>query len=150
MDALPLRAHNLLCLLGYRGEGYSEAFVAQMTDVHQTLVAAPATLVRVLATPDVLCATCPHLRGGCTLGGPAHEAHMRAQDLDVLRRLDLEEGQVVPWRDVLARVAQRVRGADLPTICTTCQWLGLGWCADGVERVRTAHVRDDRSEAPPP
>ncbi|MBL9085997.1 MAG: DUF1284 domain-containing protein [Planctomycetia bacterium] len=146
MDPVPIRAHNLLCLLGYRGRGYDDAFVERMTDVHRTLTADPGTPVQVLVRPDRLCDACPHLRtDGCSLGGRGHEAHMRAQDLDVVRRLGLEEGQVLPWREILERVARHVRGSDLPTICTTCPWLGLGWCAEGVERVRA-----DRQETAPP
>ena len=151
MDPVPLRAHNLLCLLGYRGEGYSEAFVARMTDVHRALAANPDLLVRVIARPDRLCEACPHLgASGCTLGGASHEAHMRAQDVDVARRLGLSDGAVHPWREVLARVARHVRGTDLPAICTTCPGLPLGWCAEGVEHVRAAHRRDDTAETTSP
>jgi hypothetical protein len=135
---VPLRAHNLLCLLGYRGVGYSPGFVAEMTSVHETLSRDPETLVEVRTRPDRLCSACPHLAGGCTLGGPEHEAHMRAQDEDVAARLGLRGGDVVPWREILARVRASVRGADLPAICTTCPWLPLGWCAAGIEEVRSA------------
>lgn len=136
VEPIALRAHNLLCLLGFRGRGYDDRFVEAMTAVHARLRDGPSTPVRVLAQPDDLCSACPHLRGGCTLGGPEHEAHMRAQDLEVARRLGLRPGDVLPWRDVLERVAGRVRGADLPPICTTCPWLSLGWCAEGVEGLR--------------
>lgn len=136
-DPIPVRAHNLLCLLGYRGRGYDDRFVLEMTAVHRALASAPETLVEVRTAPDRLCTACPHLRDrGCTLGGDRHETHMRAQDEDVAARLGLRAGDVVPWREIVARVAASVRGADLPTICTTCPWLSLGWCAEGVERVR--------------
>ncbi len=133
---IPLRAHNLLCLLGYRGKGYSEGFVRRMTVVAEALRLDPDREVLLLVRPDVLCDACPHHRGGCTLSGPDHEAHMRAQDREVLRRLGLEEGRRLPWREVLGHVTERVRGADLPTICTTCPWLPLGWCASGVDALR--------------
>lgn len=136
-QALRLRAHNVLCLQGFRGRGYSEAFVAEMTAAARTLADDPDTPVELLDSPDRLCAACPNLRqGGCTLGGPEHEAHMQAQDREVLRRLGLAAGDVLPWAQVLARIARSVRGSDLPTVCTTCPWLGLGWCAEGLERLR--------------
>lgn len=138
-DAIPLRAHNLLCLLGFRGEGYSVAYVREMWDVHKTLTADPSRRVLVLDTPDRLCGACPNLRmGGCTLQGPEHEAHMRSQDEDVLARLDLEAGETYAWEEILGRIAGHIRGGDLPGICTTCPWLHLGWCAEGIERLRTA------------
>ena len=133
---IPLRAHNLLCLLGYRGRGYDDRFVAEMTSVHHALRADPETRIEVRTSPDRLCSACPNLRsGGCTLGGPDHETHMRAQDEDVAARLGLAAGDVVTWADVLRRVASGVRGTDLPSICTTCPWLSLGWCAEGIEAV---------------
>jgi hypothetical protein len=136
-DPIPLRAHSALCLLGYRGEGYSAAFVERMDEVSAAVSADPSQRVRLLASPDTLCAACPHLRGGCTLSGPEHEAHMRAQDETVLRRLGLEAGVVLAWQDVRRKIRAAVRGADLPGICTTCPWLPLGWCAAGVDALRS-------------
>jgi len=140
-DPIPVRAHNLLCLLGYRGRGYDERFVGEMTALHEVLRAHPETRLEIRTSPDRLCAACPNLRGGgCTLGGPGHEAHMRAHDEDVADRLALRPGDVVPWSVLLRRVAESIRGADLAAICTTCPWLSLGWCSEGVERVRTGPV----------
>ena len=135
-DPVPLRAHNLLCLLGFRGAGYDAPFVAEMTAVHARLAREPETLVQVRTSPDRLCSACPHLDEGCTLGGRDHEAHMRAQDEDVVRRLGLEAGGTYPWSAILDRVRASVRGEDLRAICTTCPWLHLGWCAEGIEALR--------------
>jgi hypothetical protein len=136
-EPIPLRAHTLLCLQGFRGRGYSESFVDAMTSVHRTLLDEPERPVRVLASPDAICDACPNKRaGGCTLGGPDHESHMRAQDLDVMRRLGLVPGQILSWSGILHRIGTRVRGTDLPAICTTCPWLSLGWCAEGIEALR--------------
>lgn len=137
VQPIAIRAHSLLCLQGFRGKGYSDGFVAEMTAVHGALVADPDTPVRVLAGPDRLCRACPNLGPrGCTLGGPDHEAHMAAQDREVLRRLWLTDGEVLPWGRILERIARSVDGADLPGLCTTCPWLPLGWCAEGLARLR--------------
>ncbi|MHC5009888.1 MAG: DUF1284 domain-containing protein [Planctomycetota bacterium] len=133
---IEIRAHSLLCLQGFRGEGYSSAFVARMGEIHHRLRTDPEQPVRILVSPDELCAACPHLEHGCTLGGPGHEAHMRAQDEAVLARLDLQPDSVHPWQTVLERIRMHVRGGDLPAICTTCPWLPLGWCAEGIEALR--------------
>ncbi len=136
---IDIRAHTLLCLQGFRGRGYSDEFVVAMGFVHRTLKDEPDTPVRVLSSPDVFCAVCPHSggpSGGCTLGGPGHETHMRAQDQEVMRRLGLTERQVLPWSGILERIRTGVRGSDLPAICTTCPWLSLGWCAEGIDTLR--------------
>jgi len=133
----PLRAHMALCLLGFRGSGYSPAFVAAMAGVQAALRADPALELTLVDAPDPICRSCPNLvGGGCTLGGPAHEAHMGAHDREVLRRLDLERGARVSWEGLLARIRGRIRGADLPDICTTCPWLPLGVCRQSVDALR--------------
>jgi hypothetical protein len=132
--SIPLRAHNVLCLQGFRGRGYDAAFVARMADVKRTLDRDSARTVRLLDGPDRICEACPNLtERGCGLGGRPHEDHMRAQDRDVLRRLGFRAGDEVAWGDVLSRIGSNVRGSDLPVICTTCPWLSLGWCAEGID-----------------
>jgi hypothetical protein len=134
-----VRAHSLLCLQGFRGRGYSPEFVRAMNGILAACRADAQTPVQILDSPDDLCAACPNLAGGgCTLGGPDHEDHMRRQDREVLRRLGLTARTVVPWRRILERIAGSVRGNDLPAICTTCPWLPLGWCAEGIDALREA------------
>ena len=154
---LPLRAHMTLCLLGFRGKGYDEAFIAAMAATQSRLQGDGTQPVTLIAEPDPLCHACPNLApasparpsGGCTLGGPAHEAHMREHDLAVLNRLDLEEGTTMAWEHVLAQVARRIRGTDLPGICTTCPWLPLGVCAEAVDALRTGAPPPPAREASP-
>src|SRR5262245_55501885 len=55
MASVPIRAHNLLCLLGYRGRGYDANFIARMTAVHRQLRADPETRVQVLTSADTFC-----------------------------------------------------------------------------------------------
>ena len=132
-DAIPIRAHALLCLQGFRGKGYSADFVERMGAVATELRRNPERLVRVLATPDTFCAVCPHGKDGCTLGGPGHEANIRLQDESVLERLGIEAGVEMPWHSLVRRLAVHIQGIDLGEICTTCPWLPLGWCAEGID-----------------
>lgn len=134
---IPLRAHLVLCLLGFRGEGYSVEFISEMSKLLHTLEGDPETPVRLLTEPDRVCRVCPNLlRGGCTLGGPRHEAHMRRHDQDVLDRIGLAPGAVYSWALVKHRIQTSITGADLPKICTTCPWLPLGYCQEGVDALR--------------
>ena len=123
-----------LCLLGFRGSGYSPEFVRVMQALQDRLRAEPGQAVALVAAPDTLCAACPHLAGdGCTLGGPRHEAHMHAHDTEVLRRLGLGAGEALSWGEILGRIQGSIRGADLDAICTTCPWLPLGVCRQSVD-----------------
>jgi len=149
----PLRAHMALCLLGFRGSGYAPAFVEAMAAVQSALASTPGQTVRLVDQPDRICEACPHLAAtGCTLGGPGHEAHMRAHDREVLRRLDLEPGDVASWEALLARIGRNIRGADLDDICTTCPWLPLGVCRQSVDALGTsasAAASPGAASAPP-
>lgn len=135
-----LRGHTLLCLQGFRGEGYSSEFVANMAAVCRALTEDPETRVEVITSPDAVCAACPHqLSSGCTLNGERSEDEMKDQDRVVLRKLGLEAGSRVRWRDILDRIRLSVHGEDLPAICGTCRWLPLGYCREALEKLHQQH-----------
>jgi hypothetical protein len=62
---------------------------------------------------------------------------MQAQDRMVLAQLGLQAGQQVMWRDILERIRQRVNGTDLAGICGRCRWLPLGYCQEGIDRLKS-------------
>jgi len=132
-----IRAHNLLCIQGFVGEGYSPDFVANMTRVVASLHAAAE--VTVVDRPDVLCEACPNLAGdGCALHGAGTERGIVAQDRDVMHRLGIAAGETLPWGEVLRRIRAAVAPGDLDTICGTCPWLPLGHCKAGLRRLGCA------------
>jgi hypothetical protein len=126
----------LLCLQGFRGEGYSSEFVENMVSVHRALTEHPETWIEVLTSPDVVCGACPHQQtSGCTLNGVRSEEEMQDQDRVVLGKLGLEAGSQVRWQEILERIRRSVGGDDLPSICGTCRWLPLGYCREGINRL---------------
>src|SRR5512145_3084231 len=134
---LRLRAHTLLCLQGFRGMGYSSGFVENMTAIHRILSDHPETLIEVLDAPDAVCGACPYRQpSGCTLNGDRSEEEMKDQDHAVLQMLGLQVGSRLRWQDVLDRIRASVCGDDLPTVCGTCRWLPLGFCGEGITRLR--------------
>jgi hypothetical protein len=135
-----LRAHNLLCIQGFVGKGYSPEFVANMTSIVGGL--GGTTEVTVVAEPDSLCSACPNLKtSGCTLHGEGTEKGIVRQDKDVLARLGLRDGQTVTWGSILARIRARVAPDNLDDICGTCPWLPLGHCKEGLARLRATPSR---------
>ncbi|HEX5136326.1 MAG TPA: DUF1284 domain-containing protein [Planctomycetota bacterium] len=132
-----IRAHNLLCIQGFVGKGYSEEFVANMKAIVGGL--GGGTQVTVLDEPDNLCAKCPNLKAtGCALHGEGTERGIVAQDRDVLDRLGLEAGQTIAWGEILDRIRASVEPDDLDDICGSCPWLPLGHCKAGLKRLRAA------------
>lgn len=134
---LIVRAHTLLCLQGFRGEGYSPSFVENMGAIHHHLSTNPKILVQVIGRPDEICRACPHLHpDGCRLKGPGFEEEMKRQDQTVMARLEITEGEILPWGEVLRRIAARVEGGELQEICGACPWLPLGYCREGIDALR--------------
>jgi len=134
-DRVVIRGHTLLCLQGFRGEGYSENFIRNMAAIHDRLKSDPKTMVLVTDSPDHFCGACPHLKSGCTLRGQNFEQHIVAQDRLVLDLLGLTAGQAVTWEEILSCIGSRVRGEMLDNICGDCQWLALGFCKEGIDRL---------------
>ncbi|HJU06481.1 MAG TPA: DUF1284 domain-containing protein [Nitrospiraceae bacterium] len=141
-EPLRLRGHTLLCLQGFRGEGYSPGFVENLTAIHRRLLEYPDQPVEIIAGPDAVCAACPHhAPSGCTLNHDLSEVEMHAQDRHVLALLHFRVGEIVTWREILDRIRTSLTGDQLPGICGQCRWLPLGYCREGVERLRSAdHV----------
>ena len=132
-----IRAHTLLCLQGFRGKGYSPEFVENLAGIHEVLFENPDSWVEVVDAPDVVCGACPHREhSGCAINGPLSEEEMKLQDRHVLTLLDLQAGTRIQWREILDRIRGSITGADLPGICGQCRWLPLGYCREGIDRLR--------------
>jgi uncharacterized protein len=132
-----IRAHTLLCLQGFRGEGYSAEFVENMAAIYQRLADDPSLWVEIMDAPDAICDACPHLLPtGCSLHGKESERHMQSQDHDVLARLGVHVGDHLSWADILDRIGTSLTGESLTPICGQCRWLSLGYCREGIERLR--------------
>ena len=140
-----IRAHTLLCLQGFRGKGYSPEFVENLGGIHEVLFENPDSWVEVVDAPDAekdrkvrhTLLACPHREhSGCAINGPLSEEEMRLQDRHVLTLLGLQAGTRVQWREILDRIRGSITGAGLPGICGQCRWLPLGYCREGIDRLR--------------
>jgi len=132
-----LRPHNILCLQGWQGMGYSPLFTANMDRVHGQLRTDPSTLVTLQTGPDVLCGACPL----DTFQGCQHDVFengwITAHDGNTLGRTGLTDGETYPWAVIETAIARAFRGADLATFCHQCRWQALGVCAAGIEQLRS-------------
>jgi hypothetical protein len=133
-----LRGHTLLCLQGFRGEGYSPGFIDNLAAIHRSLTEHPEQVIEVVDAPDTVCGACPHrIASGCSLKGEDSEEGMKEQDRHVLSLLGLKAGSLVRWSEVLDRIRASIRGDSLPNICGQCRWLPLGYCREGIEKLRS-------------
>lgn len=135
---MKLRAHNLLCIQGFVGKGYSPEFAANMARVVESL--GESAGISVIDEPDALCSACPNLsETGCALHGQGTESGIVRQDRNVLRRLGLESGTTVTWGDILERIREKIAPDDLDDICGACPWLPMGHCKEGLRRLREGY-----------
>lgn len=132
-----LRAHHLLCLLGFRGEGYSDDFAFNMSQVLLELRDSPLSMIQIATSPDCICELCPHLiEGACQQRGPQSEETIRHRDLAAMAKLGLVTGDELPWAGVEDRIRTRLKIEDFQHICGDCQWLPLGYCAEGLKALK--------------
>ena len=112
-----LRPHHGMCLLNFRGMGYSPEFTKKMTAVSELLRREPETAVSVSDGADDLCSVCPHcVNGKCTSNNPA------VFDQRVLEAAGVHAGDVVTWKDFSGKTEVLNRTA-LKEICAGCRWL---------------------------
>lgn len=130
-----LRPHHVLCSVGFEGEGYNDAFLANMALIVNGQMRQPdGPQMRVIITgvADSICAPCPRRVGlGC-------EAQSVIDDLD--RRhaaaLDIAPGQILTWGECMTRVRTRVEPDDLDTLCEGCKWLPKGMCKRALKELK--------------
>jgi len=134
---LKIRSHHLLCILGFRGLGYSEEFVSNMEEVVGALRSDPSLPITLVVGCDAICASCPHNKEGKCLKRANSEVDVPILDLELLKRLGLEAGSQMLAGEAWEEVKKRLAPKDLTEICGDCEWLALGYCAQGLERLRT-------------
>ena len=125
-----LRGHHLFCLLGYKGMGYSQEYVDNMTVLHQSLRDEPETWVQLIEGPDQLCEKYPN-------SGEYHcqDRHIDKRDHVILEKLGLNIGQILKWKDIEDAIRKNVVPSDIEVVCETCSWRSFGVCEEGVQNI---------------
>ena len=131
---LKIRAHHLLCLLGFRGLGYSQKFIVKMEEVAKKLHTNSTFPIILVAEYDIICALCPHNKESRCLKETGAESKVKIRDLEVLHRLGFEVGAQMPAGKAWARIKEQLTSKDLTEICRDCEWLELGYCIEGLIR----------------
>jgi hypothetical protein len=133
---LGIRGHHLLCILGFRGLGYSAAFVQGMGRIVRRMQRHPRSKLVLLDSADSICGACPRLRPGGVCRDEKVSARVRAKDRAILRRLGLKPGASLSVSSAYERVRRKITPALLTgKLCAKCRWKSLGYCAEGLERL---------------
>ncbi len=93
--------------------------------------------ITIVAECDVLCASCPHNKENKCRKEADSESKVNTREWGVLQRLGLEAGAQIPVAKAWERLKKSLSSRDIVEICRDCEWLELGYCADGLERLET-------------
>ena len=118
---LTLRPHHALCAGFFRGRGYSDAFVDNMTRIVGVLRASDP-LLTLRADADAICRSCPH-----NVDGVCESADkVMSYDAAVLRLTGLRDGARLRWSALTALTRGHILSAGgLSEVCGDCQWYDI-------------------------
>lgn len=138
-----LRGHHFLCMLTYRGLGYSPEFTANMT-AKINLIKNGTPIVLALG-PDDICAgmskACSHATGHDCAGPDIMEMDVKARAaVETILKRDLTVEAVINSND-LERLRSAFTAGTIREACAGCSWIEL--CNQIVsERFSKTHLLD--------
>ncbi len=140
MGGIRLRAHHLLCIHGFRGQGYSPLFVANMARLVDRLCANPRTQINLVSGADDVCSACPHMSDGV-----CWRPDQKVDDLDlsVRTKLGLDDGFTGSWSSILDTIRDRIDPLRLEDVCGGCRWLDLDYCTNGLAKLAGLPLDDE-------
>ena len=86
---LSLRGHHLLCLKGFQGYGYDEAFTHNMSEINQKRKL-PDTTIFLTDSSDDICTACPNLKNDLCENKSQNERIVQ-MDREVLKKLNFKK-----------------------------------------------------------
>jgi len=121
-----LRPHHLLCMLTYKGEGYSPEFIANFDRLTRQLAAGNEP-VEIVFGPDDICA--PLVAGGdchCFNESVLERDQNATQQLSSLLGEPVVPGAVLELTGArLAMLRTAFRNGDIRAACENCSWKEL-------------------------
>lgn len=116
---LILRGHHLLCLQGFQGYGYDEAFVENMGEINRQRKL-DNTTISLTNTADDICKSCPNLKDGLCENQKQNET-IKSMDEQVLSKLDpsKEYNSLNLFKEVEKNFNSK---ESVSKICSKCMW----------------------------
>lgn len=130
---IKLRGHHLLCMLTYKGMGYTPAFIERFDDIVARLN--QGETIEIITGPDDLCTAldtpCPaaHWTSSCcsadTKNRDDHAIRLITEQLGII----LREGSFFsPDTKTIKRLREAFTRGTLRPACTDCNWASI--CTD--------------------
>ena len=138
-DAIKIRAHHLLCLLGFRGLGYNQEFINTMKKVAEAVFNKRARL-RIVDSCDIICSACPYRKGNECAKKKDSSQEVKKQNMELAGKLGIKIGMDLDWRHAKTLIMQNITPEDLGKLCKRCEWLKFGYCVDGLKQLRETQI----------
>lgn len=139
---ITLRPHHIMCTIGFKGKGYSAAFVENYKQIKEALEKEPLATIQIHTdSSDHICSACPN-----QISLPAKakkhvfqtrcskEAFISLLDKRHAHALSLSEGET-SWKACLEK-AKKVTPEQLKKLCRGCMWLNFGICEQSLRALR--------------
>jgi hypothetical protein len=133
-----LRAHHLICLRLFRGQGYSATFVENL---EATLARARSAGAIVIEGVDDICSACPGLVDGRCAWAPGSDEEVRRLDALALRLLGRAPLDAIDWTAIEGDVLEALPEWDAGA-CPSCEWRAV--CSGTIPRALAARRFDIR------
>ncbi len=120
-DIILLRPHHALCSQFFIGNGYSEKFVENMTEILNILnIKNPK--VKFVKHCDDICSQCPKNQNGICV----NESKVQNIDNACINEYNFNIGDELFWNDIKSTVTKQIiLKNQLPSVCNDCQWLSI-------------------------
>lgn len=120
-DVFFIRPHHCLCSQFFVGNGYSNEFVENMTNVLNKLNSQNPT-VKIVEHCDDICSRCPKNIGGVC----ENEEDVMQHDSKCLEEYAYKIGDEIHWNDLKEKVVSKIKAENkLPSVCQGCSWLTI-------------------------
>jgi hypothetical protein len=129
---ISFRPHHFLCTLGFKGKGYSPAFVDNFQKIVDQLQDDETLPIRVVEKSDTICQACSYERGG--------SCHTEAKiaKLDQAHQEILQLPAVITWSAAKTRLRQAMSLEKFHRACAPCRWKALGVCEQALQQLHTS------------
>ena len=118
---MKIRAHHLICLIAYNGQGYGPEFEKTFSEMQHRYLSDATGEVEIITGPDAACESCTFFTdSGCMSTQDGPEEKIIAFDSKALKLLNLSVG-THRTRDVLHR-ARALSKDELEAFCKECSW----------------------------
>ncbi|MCX7642087.1 MAG: DUF1284 domain-containing protein [Elusimicrobiales bacterium] len=118
---IKIRGHHFLCIEGFEGKGYSQAFIENMKNIIEMLRKNPL-VIPVLCIDDI-CKCCPKLGNNKCINEKGGDEYVIEMDRNFYQKTKLDVNSVYSYKDIKRIIYDVFKTkSDLEGICDKCSW----------------------------